>query len=324
MSETENHIQWYMGEYKALEEGEVGDSTFDLRERQLRQFREWFGGGLADVTDDDIRDYIIDLSSDGYASTTISSRRWALSKFYRRMANEGRIETNPYEQVSWKDISVASASETQKQRESDDGKRIQPLSQKEVRQLAEHVPDPKIRNELLIKLLAQTGMRAGEVANVKLDKVGRERRIIEFPEGKKTGTRKVAYQPSLSFLMEQWIDSGHRDVYSSATNSKYLFVTRKSEKMDNRQVNRVVVNAAENAGLQETVYEDAAGKERLKVTAHQLRHTFAVQALKNDMNLRYLQSQLGHEKLGTTEEYLKYVEGEALNAHREKGPSFSD
>lgn len=327
MSESAtNHIEWFMERYRALERGQVSESTFDTRKRQLRTFKEWFAGDLAEVTGDDIEQYIIELSSEGYGSKTIAGRRWALSKFYRQMADKGRTDENPVETVAWEDIGVASG-QTRKAEMSEKNEDIYTLSQEEVKQLAEHVPEPKVRNELLIKLLASTGMRAHEVANVKLDHMNWDERTIQVVDEKTGDSRTVVYPQSLDFLMHQWVRDGHRDVYSSATDSPYLFVTRKSPKIDNNRVNEVVRQAAENADLQEVMYEDAAGKQRYRITSHTLRHTFAVHALSPDtgqgsMDLRYLQECLGHDDITTTQEYLQYVETDAIDDMRKHGPSF--
>jgi len=327
MSESEtDHLSWYMKRYRALERDEISDSTFDARESQIEMFRNWWDGDLAEVSDNDIEDYVMHLSAEGYSSNTISTRRWALSKFYRQMHAKGRIEKNPMEEVPWKDISVATG-KSQKKLKSDDNERIYPLSPVEVRQLRDNVTDPKIRNELLIRLLAQTGMRAHEVANLTLDRVHPNSRHIEVKDEKTGDKRDVVYQPSLDTLMDQWLNRGHREVYTSAKDSNHLFVSRKSGSMDNDLVNDVVKKAAENAGIQEVVYKDAAGNKRYKITAHTLRHTFATHALDPDMgggqmNLRYLQEVLGHADITTTQIYLDYVGESAVDDMRERGPSF--
>lgn len=314
-----------MDRYKAFER-ELSESTFETRERQLRGFRDWFGGNLADVTGDDIEQWVIHLSTEGYGAKTIEGRRWALSKFFRHMADKGRIDTDPMQAVSWEDIGVASG-KTRKQEMSEENEGIYALSQEEVRTLAEHVPDPKVRNELLIKLLASTGMRAHEAADLTLDRVDMEDRLIKVVDKKTGSSRKVTYPQSLDALMNQWVNGGHRAVYSSATDSEYLFVTRKSPKMTNDRVNDQVRKAADSAGIQEVLYQDAAGKTRYKITAHTLRHTFAIQALRPDvgqgsMGLRYLQDVLGHENIQTTQKYLQYVEKDAIDDMRKNGPAF--
>lgn len=42
-----------------------------------------------------------------------------------------------------------------------------------------------------------------------------------------------------------------------------------------------------------------------KISSHQLRHTMATQLLNADMDLVSIQDLLGHERVGTTEKYIK-------------------
>lgn len=61
-------------------------------------------------------------------------------------------------------------------------------------------------------------------------------------------------------------------------------------------------------GFQEVYGTDMNGNDRHKITAHTLRHSFAVAALNRGMNMRMLQKSLDHTKLKMTEIYLDLAE----------------
>ncbi|TKX86474.1 hypothetical protein EXE43_08250 [Halorubrum sp. SS5] len=91
------------------------------------------------------------------------------------------------------------------------------------------------------------------------------------------------------------------------------------EQIASKQINRVVRKVADSAGLQEEVYTNAEGKKQMKVTAHVLRHRFAVQSFKNGMDTRTLQKLLGHAKIETTERYLRLAKSDMRDAARKYG-----
>ena len=77
---------------------------------------------------------------------------------------------------------------------------------------------------------------------------------------------------------------------------RYLFQSRESKggtlPMAERQVNRIVLDAAKQAGIDSNV------------SAHWLRHSNATHALKNGASLPVVQASLGHASLVTTSRYL--------------------
>lgn len=101
--------------------------------------------------------------------------------------------------------------------------------------------------------------------------------------------------------------------------SLYLFITYRSEQFRSNLVNDIVKEAAHEAGVQEKLYEDAAGNPRWKVTAHTMRHSFAVQSLKNGMDIRFLSKVMGHENLETTKKYLRVTDDDTRQMVRRYG-----
>lgn len=153
---------------------------------------------------------------------------------------------------------------------------------------------------------------------IRLTDIDREERSINIRADKTHLNRTVYHQPSLDFLLDQWIDI-YREGYAKA-DSGYLFPTNRSEHLNDHTFNRIIQDAAEDAGVQEHLFTDHGGKEHKKVTSHTLRHTGAVQSLRNGMDVRTLQKVLGHSKLDTTERYLDIATTDIRDMTRKYGP----
>ncbi|KZN24188.1 hypothetical protein A4G99_07025 [Haladaptatus sp. R4] len=309
-----------------------GDSTFTEYERHCRNFRDWLTDeadfpkeSIFEATSADIEDNIANMLDEGYSASSVRIRRAAISEFFeealgldsRRLSID--IDENPTDRVSlgkWQEISKQ---EKEKQYDSKDD--VPYLTPKEIDTLAKNVPKPSVRNELLIRLAFQTGLRRKELCGLKLDDVDFDaRRVLVREENAKNGrSRVVGYQANLDFLMNQWVSVYRKSV--TYADSEYLFPTNYSEKLSGLQFNRVVGKAAENAGIQEVKSTIKDGRERAAIHAHVLRHSFAMAAIENGWNLYVLKDALGHHSVEVTEKYLHEDEKRVMTNFERRGPS---
>jgi integrase/recombinase XerD len=167
--------------------------------------------------------------------------------------------------------------------------------------------------------LFQTGVRSKEVRNIRLRDINRDERSITVADAKSEKFRTVYYN-DLEPLLSEWLDLGRRASMRPADDSPYLFLTNRSEQLSQNRPNRIVKEAAENAGIQETIYEDAKGGERYRITTHALRHGFARHCVKSGMDISFLKELMGHENLETTKVYLNYTDQDKQEEVRKHGP----
>jgi len=313
--------------YKAKQ----SDNTAREYRRHIRRFRDY----LAEQTDATLWDahsghaedfYEFMLQDQGYAPSSVRVAHAALGDFYDqfdRFGEEGRrgfpqvsVAQDPTEYATPERIDGMHKS-SKKDVEGGD----RPLTSEEVQELVDSVPAPTVRNQLMVRLLYQTGMRRSELVRVKLDHIDRDARRVAVYGKKTEDPRTVWYQPSLDSLLSMWIE-GDRDAVFNAAESPYLFPTRRQERMDEQTVTDVVTEAAENAGLQEVVYENRAGQEIRRVGAHTLRKSFGVHFINDGGDISFLADLLGHDDIETTKEnYLKYSTKDLENSVRRHGPS---
>lgn len=339
MSESATKAERTIEAHHSYKETQNSDTAREYR-RHIRRFRDY----LAEHTDTTLWDahsghaedyYVWMKDTKGYSPSSVRVAHAALSDFYDQVDKFGEDGRRGFPQVTFDQDPTEYATperidgmHTSSKKDVEGGDK--PLTRDEVADLIENVPAPTVRNQLMCKLLYQTGMRRSELVRVKISHIDRERRHIAVYGKKTEDPRDVWYQPSLDSLLSMWIE-GDRNAVFHAEDSPYLFPTRRQERMDEQTVTDVVTTAAENAGLQEVVYrgkppegevEADQGRAIHRVGAHTLRKSFGVHFINDGGDISFLADILGHDDIETTKEnYLKYSTKDLENSVRRHGPS---
>ena len=284
------------------------EGSYKVRHSDLNQYLKWLQNNSKSFEPIEktrhknlLHRYFLNLKDEGYSRNTIASRWSTLSIFYGDMAGfYNKIDETPFEEL----FSRSSYIPDKTREETKSEKPYVTRKQKE--KLCDNVPSPAFRNETMIRLMWQTGLRQSEVANLKVGDIDLDaNKLSKFWSPKVKIERTVTFKDSLSWWLDQWLNAGYRSAYTGASDSQYLFLTHRSEKMANAQPNNIIKNTAENAGIQyPRIEEDKAGKTRWAITSHAIRRGHAMHLLKNDVDLRTIQKRLGHAKLQTSIEYL--------------------
>lgn len=324
-------------------ENKTSDSTGSRYAGAIRVFAKWCeteGQDPFAATPRTVENYLQYQADEGgqgdggYAYQTLTVHRAALTQFYKRakrlaedkVVPDPRRESprdaleweNPAQAVSMGDINVETTDTKRNDvfanRPDDDGATLSP---DEVEDLADSVPAPKVRNELLVRLMYQCMLRRGEAARIRLENVDRDAREVFIPaEDSKTGEAHTAYyNASLDFLMNQWVDADRES--SLHSDSPYLFVSQKSERLADYTVSNIVRTAADNAGHQETLYTDAKGRDISRVTGHALRRAGATRRWNNGADIYTVKELLNHDSVETTKEYLRLKDDDLAEKARQ-------
>ena len=164
------------------------------------------------------------------------------------------------------------------------------LNVEEVGRLLEMAPGPKYRAALGTAYGA--GLRASEVAHLKVGDIDSTRILIRVEQGKGRKDRNAMLSPQLLRLLRLWWREGKRR--GVMLPGGWLFPGQSAhEPISTRQLNRAVHEAIEAAGIKK------------RVSPHTLRHSFATHLLEQDVNIRVIQVLLGHSKLETTALYAR-------------------
>jgi integrase/recombinase XerD len=313
-----------------LERSGLSKSTFKNHKSVLKRFETWLESErdteILDAEPKDVTSWLRELhdDGDGLKGSTLRGYHQALRSFYDEYEGksdddkvtmlEGEIDRNPANFTLTDYIDTTTKAEKQKYADNNEG--VIYLSAEEVRQIRRHVPDPKVRNELVVKMLVQTGLRRGELAEIKIEYLDREEGTVTVPaEVSKTDEKRRVPYDSLEPELSLWLDSGHRDHRITAEDSPYLFLTNQTKKLSGPRISSIVREAADAAGLDDEYMEDAKGNARRRVTAHSLRSTFIMRLLEAGIPTPKVMQLSGHDNLETVEKYANVLQSDAIDAY---------
>jgi integrase/recombinase XerD len=157
------------------------------------------------------------------------------------------------------------------------------LSQEEVMAIFEATSN--LKHKAMLMLLYASGLRRGELLNLRIGDADFNRNIVFIRGGKGRKDRQTVMAQSLVPLVEQYIDT-HKPRF-------WLFEGLKGERYSATSLQQVLKRAVDKAGI------------RKRVRLHMLRHSFATHLLEAGTSTRYIQVLLGHESPKTTEIYAQ-------------------
>lgn len=164
------------------------------------------------------------------------------------------------------------------------------LSKQEVAKLITAIKNSK--HKTMISLIYSCGLRMSELLNLKIHDIESDRQVIFVHEGKGKKDRMVNLSPKILELL--------RSYYKTYRPSTYLFEGKAGEQYSSSSVNAIIKRACETAKIP-------------VISAHILRHSYATHLLESGIDLRYIQTLLGHKSSRTTEIYT-HVSNRSLRA----------
>lgn len=145
-----------------------------------------------------------------------------------------------------------------------------------------------VKHWLLLSLAYGSGLRASEVVKIRVGDIDLERNLVMVRQGKGNKDRRTLLPESLKSTLAR--------VMAWRSPEDYLFESERGGRLHERTAQKVFERAVDRAGLEK------------KAGFHSLRHSFATHLLENGVNLRYIQSLLGHENIKTTQRYTQITE----------------
>jgi len=296
----------------AAEQG-AGDNTLDAYRRDLTDFSVFLGTqsqGFAAVGTQSLRDYLADLDSRGFKSSSVARRLSAMRHLFRFLLNERIRSDDPAAILSGpkrgrglpKVLSISDVDRLLA--------RAKALTEEAVASPQQRLR--AIRLYCLLEVLYATGLRVSELVSLPLSAARSDARMIVV-RGKGNKERLVPLNDASRRAMTDYLAATEALKTSKKQNtagSKWLFPSfGESGHLTRQHFARDLKELAASAGL----------APRL-ISPHVLRHAFASHLLHNGADLRIVQTLLGHTDISTTQIYTHVVEERLKSLVRDLHP----
>jgi len=237
--------------------------------RVAEHLSERLGRAVCELTRDELRTYVEELSAAGKSASWVITHLGALKFLYGKTLGQA-------DKVSF--ISYP--------------KRPKPLptvlSLEEVGALIQAIRHPCY--QAVVMVLYGAGLRIAEALALEVSDIDGNRGVLHVRHGKGDKAREAKLSPSLyHWLRQYWA--------RERPPAPYLFASRKTGKVARAETIRVALAlAAKKAWIKK------------RVTPHVLRHSFATHLLEQGTDVRVVGALLGHASLQSTVRYAKVTE----------------
>lgn len=144
-----------------------------------------------------------------------------------------------------------------------------------------------LRDIAVIELLFATGIRISELCTIRCQNIDLQDHVIVI-NGKGSKERLIHICSSSVIAA---LNKYRNEYYSEIQSCGYFFVNRIGNRLSDQSVREMINKYCRMAGIPQ------------HITPHMFRHTFATLLLEENVDLRYIQTMLGHSSINVTEIY---------------------
>ncbi|MBM7453223.1 integrase/recombinase XerD [Acholeplasma morum] len=286
--------EYYLKREKGLSQNTIMAYLRDLE--QYRSFLEKYHSikNVRKIEKKHVEAYLKTLKNKQLSSKSSSRKLTAIKGFHQFLYIEKETDNNPAIEIeSPKTIKTLP----------------QVLSVDEVVKLLQAIQgdDPlALRNQALLELIYGSGLRVSELLDLKIQDIhltAGHVRVI----GKGNKEREVPLGELSVIALRQYLTKARNKLTINST-VDYLFVNQYGQRLSRQGFFKLLKKLAQNAGINK------------EVSPHTLRHSFATHLLEAGVDLRTLQSLLGHEDIQTTQIYTHISQKHLKDVYLETHP----
>ena len=281
-----------VGEY----EKQLSPDTIKAYRIDLRQFLEFAGG---DWPDRDVLNQYIKHINQTFAPRSVKRKLASVRAFYHEMELSGELDENPFDKLH---IRIQSPKQLP---------RIIP--EQTVQALLQSAYDSYIpgcretlRDIVVLELLFSTGLRVSELCALSKDSFqlgDSELRLLINGKGRKERIIQIT-TAELLHLLKVYCGEFSCEIKEQES----ILFNQRGRPLSPQSVRRIINKYLKQIGVNN------------HITPHMFRHTFATSLLEAGMDIRYIQSLLGHSSISTTQIYTHVTARQQTLLLAEKHP----
>ena len=210
------------------------------------------------------------LEKDNYTAKTISRKLNSFKSFFKFLEKEAIINSDPTKEVSHPKLKAGSP------------RILLALEYRGLRDACRH----DSRAMAIVELILQSGLRIGEVANLRLDDVHPDELIIQPYESHLA--RKVPLNEAVKNALDAYLEA------RGEAKTDHIFITKTGRPLLIRNIRSTLRRYFKHSGLEDIKVND-------------LRNTFIAYQLEAGVPLEVISRIVGHKRISTTEKYLQLV-----------------
>ena len=247
------------------EKRNLKESTINAYCNSVDYFLRTVNKDISDLTTDDVDAFLTEKRLGGLAPQTYNHYHSSIRFFYKRVLK-----------MNWDDEDIP--------RMKLDHSLPVVLSRDEIQSIIDHTPN--LKHKAMIATMYSSGLRVSEVVHLHYDDISRTNKTIYVRESKSRRDRyTILSDKNLDLLTEYWFQCGKPRgiLFPSSWTGTYL---------DKNSINQFFKKSAAKAGITR------------HVSSHCCRHSFASHLYENGVDIKYIQSLLGHVDPKSTEVYI--------------------
>ena len=290
MNLTDSFLQWLRSEKRS------SDHTVEAYQRDLKQFQDYLSSVYEledhrEVSSSMIRSWLVSLMESGIARRSVHRKLSSLRSYFKYLRKEGILSHDPLSTITAPKLS----------------KRL-PVYVEEIpmdRLFSSNLfPDDwsGLRDELLVTILYETGIRRAELIGLKAADVDYQRKMIKVL-GKRNKERFIPVGDELLGTIRDYMSKR-----GEVVDADFLLNTDQGKKLSPGFVYRKVN------------YYLAMVTTQQKKSPHVLRHTFATHLLNRGADLNSIKEILGHANLAATQVYTHNTIEKLKNVYSQTHP----